>query len=181
VGAFHDKNQGIVGGWYTGYEQSRGRYVVTIDADLQYRPEDILTLYLRMKQGDADMVQGWRRSQDDRGPLRKVLSSGLSFLLNVAFGTRLKDNKSGFILYRREVLGDLLQYRCKFSLFQHFITVAAHARGYRVVQEPVSFDRRNWGESFIQDPFQFSGKVMSEFAMAFYQFRLKRTREREER
>ena len=172
-GAYHERNGGIAKGWHTGFEKSRGRYVVTMDADLQYRPEDIVTLYERIKQGDIDLVQGWRKGQPDRGPLRKVLSSGLSLLLNVAFGTRLKDNKSGFILYRREVFGDLVQYRRKFKLFQHFVTVAAHARGYRIVQEPVRFDRRTWGESFIHSPFRFSAEVMFEFGKAMYEFRLK--------
>lgn len=173
TGVYKDTNQGIVAGWYAGYEKSRGRYVVTIDADLQYRPENIVDLYRRMQQGGADMVQGRRQSQVDQGLVRWVLSLGLSSLLNLTFGMRLKDNKSGFILYRREVLGDLLRYHSTFNLFQHFITIAAHSRGFTIVQEPVPFDRRKWGKSFIQNPLRFSWRVMGEFGRAIYEFRLK--------
>src|SRR5689334_18521274 len=41
VGKRHAQNQGIVGGWRTGLEASRGEHVCLIDSDLQNRPEDI--------------------------------------------------------------------------------------------------------------------------------------------
>lgn len=174
VGAFHEKNQGIVGGWNTGCEVSRGAYLVTIDADLQYRPEDIPLLLETMKSGDVDMVQGWRNVQVKRGWLRRFLTGALSVMLNLLFGMRLHDNKSGFILYRREVLGDLLVHRFEFNHFQHFIAIAAHAAGYRIAEVPVTFDERNWGTSFIQNPLRFSLKVAPEFFKAVVAFRLRK-------
>src|SRR3989442_15328413 len=41
VGVHHPTNRGIPAGWRSGLEASRGRYVCTIDADLQYQPEAI--------------------------------------------------------------------------------------------------------------------------------------------
>ena len=178
AGAFHEKNQGIVGGWKTGQAHSRGRFLVTIDADLQYRPEDITLLYDQALQTGADMVQGWRQTQVKRGLMRRALTSGLSVALNLAFGMWLKDNKSGFVLYKRDVMGDVLGQAKKFDHFQHFITIAAHARGYTIKQVPVTFDERNWGESFIQNPIRFSVKVLPEFWIAFVEFRLKRSQKR---
>jgi len=174
VGAFHDVNQGIVGGWRTGYEKSRGKYVVTIDADLQYRPEDIVTMYERINRGDADMVQGWRKVQVKRGLVRWIFTAGFSFLLNLVFWMRLKDNKSGFILYRRDVLGDLLDYRSSFAYFQHFITIAANSKGYRIQQVPVTFDQRHSGESFIQNPFKFSFQAALDIPKAIWEYRITR-------
>lgn len=174
VGAFHDKNRGIVEGWRTGYKTSRGRFVVTIDADLQYRPEDIVSLYRRIKKDDADLVQGWRETQIQRSLLRKILSTGLSGLLNLIFGMRLKDNKSGFILYRHDVLGDILNYESKFHFFQHFVTIAAHAKGYKVVQLPVTFEQRHSGESFIVSPFQFSIKAALDIPKAIWEYRIRK-------
>jgi phenylacetate-CoA ligase len=173
VGVYKRANEGIAAAWHAGYAVSRGRYVVTIDADLQYRPEDIAELYKKIKEGQADLVQGRRLNLIDQGLLRWILSVGLSFLLNVTFHTRLKDNKSGFIMYRREVLGDILAERWKFKHYQHFITIAACSKGYTIIQHPVPFGRRIWGTSFIQHPLRFSTGVLLEFGKAFYEFRLK--------
>lgn len=174
VGAFHQVNRGIVQGWRTGYETSKGRYLVTIDADLQYRPEDIASLYERITKGDSDMVQGWRRVQKQRSALRKTLTSGLSGLLNLVFKMNLKDNKSGFILYKRDVLGDVLNDDSMFYYFQHFVTIAAHAKGYRIVQLPVTFDQRYSGESFITKPFRFSLKAALDIPKAIWEYRIRK-------
>src|SRR5262245_15570748 len=44
-GVLHPANRGIAEAWRSGLQASRGRYVAIIDADLQYRPEDLLRLY----------------------------------------------------------------------------------------------------------------------------------------
>jgi glycosyltransferase involved in cell wall biosynthesis len=172
VPAHHEVNQGIVGGWRTGLAESKGRYVATIDADLQYRPEDIVEMYRRIQKGDADLVQGWRESQPERGLLRKAMTGGLSVALNLIFGMKLKDNKSGFVLYTREAMEAVLTYRSNFTYFQHFITIAAHSKGYRIVQIPITFDPRNAGESFITHPFRFSVRVLLDMPKAIWEYRL---------
>src|SRR5215831_17649650 len=44
VGVFHPKNLGIAEGWRSGVRAASGKLVATIDADLQYQPEDLLRL-----------------------------------------------------------------------------------------------------------------------------------------
>ena len=71
----------------------------------------------------------------------------LSALLNGVFGMRLRDNKSGFFICRRDVLADLLSYRGHYRHWQCFVMVAAHRRGYRIHQVDTPFRPRSRGRS----------------------------------
>ena len=44
TGVFHPENRGLSAGWKSGAAIARGKLVATIDADLQYQPEDLLRL-----------------------------------------------------------------------------------------------------------------------------------------
>jgi len=170
----HPVNRGIVAGWHSGVQAATGELVVTIDADMQYRPEDVPRLLQRFEQGGVDAVQGRREQQPERTLLRRALTAGLSVLLNLAFGTRLRDNKSGFVLAPRAVWLRLLDQAGGFRYFQHFIGIAMTALGLRIAQVPIVFDPRTAGLSFIERPFNFALKALTDFPLAFWRFRLRR-------
>ena len=172
----HPVNRGIVEGWRSGLAASRGDLVLTTDADLQYAPEDIPLLYREMASGNWDLVQGWRRDREVPDRLRDLLSVGLSRMLQWVFSMDLQDVKSGFICYRKEVFRDILDYRQNYFSFQSLITVAAHFKGYRIRQVPITFFRRHAGESFIQRPLVFSLRAATDLPKAFYEYRLRKRR-----
>ena len=172
----HPVNRGIVEGWRSGLTASRGDFVLTTDADLQYAPEDIPPLYREMVAGGWDLVQGWRRDREEPNWLRDTLSVGLSRILQWIFSMDLHDVKSGFICYRREVFRDILDYKQKYFSFQSLITVAAHFKGYRIHQVPITFFRRHAGESFIQRPLIFSLRAAWDLPKAFYEYRIRKRR-----
>jgi glycosyltransferase involved in cell wall biosynthesis len=165
-----------VAGWRSGLEASKGAWVLTTDADLQYAPEDIPILYQEMAAGDWDLVQGWRKDREEPNPLRDALSVGLSKLLQWVFSMDLQDVKSGFVVYRREVFRDILDFRMNYFSFQSLITVAAHFKGYRIRQVPITFFRRHAGESFIRRPLWFSIKAATDLPKAFYEYRIRKRR-----
>jgi hypothetical protein len=133
-------------------------------------------LYAETRTGNWDLVQGWRRFSEDNQPIRYALSVGLSLFLNAVFFMRLKDIKSGFILYKREVFADVLNHRGRYGMFQHFVTIAAQAKGYRITQIPVTFERRMAGESFITQPLRFSMRVFKEIPAAFVEYKIRKGR-----
>ena len=151
VGVFQKENGGMVEAWKAGLKSSQGDLVCLIDADLQYLPEDIVRLYREYKRQLVDMVQGWRTSIDRKKNSRYFLSMGLNWLLNVCFGMRAHDNKSGFIFTRKEVLSDIFHYQGSYTYFQTFITIAAHTKGYSIAEVEVLFDQRHGGKSFLAD------------------------------
>ncbi len=132
VGIRHSTNLGMASGWRSGVEAARGEYVCIIDADLQYLPEDVWRLYREIKFSCADIIQGWRSHVGRLKDSRMFLSRVLNLLLNILFGMQLKDNKSGFILCKREVLSDVLRYRYKYRCFQTLLAIAAAGKGYSI-------------------------------------------------
>src|SRR5260370_15871850 len=119
----HEHNQGLASAWRTGLARARGQFISTLDADLQYRPEDIVRLYRAVHDREADLAQGVRSDRYEPGP-RRILSRGLSWILNVAFGMRLADNQSGFVLCPREGFSDLLSYRRHYADWPNLVLFA---------------------------------------------------------
>ncbi len=170
----HKKNKGIVESWKSGLKKAKGEYIVTIDSDLQYLPEDIPRLYKEIKGSRFDLVQGWREEDEEKNLIRDFLSVSLSFILNSVFSMKLKDIKSGFIIYRREVFENILNYKKNYNLFQHFVIVAAYWKGYRIKQVPVKFAKREYGKSFIRTiPVRFTINVLLDIPKAISEYRLK--------
>jgi phenylacetate-CoA ligase len=146
AGVRHPQNRGIVPSWRTGLTAASGSRICLIDSDLQNRPEDIERLYLAHCKDD-DVVQGVRRSA--AGIIRVIFSRTLNTLLNVVFLTNLRDNKSGFLLCRREMLDRILTHRFQYRYFQNFVGVSAISHGCRIVELDTIFERRHSGESFL--------------------------------
>ena len=173
VPVHHHQNQGLAAGWDTGVAKSSGLYVCLIDADLQYQPEDVARLHRELLHARVDLVQGYRSSIGRQRDSRYHLSKGLNTLLNTLFGMRLRDNKSGFVIARRETLADILHHRYEYAYFQTFIAVSAHAKGYSIREIETVFETRLVGQSFIPSfPLGLILRVFADLARGFVEFRL---------
>ncbi len=143
-------NKGISESWKIGIQAAEGRYVCLMDTDLQNLPEEVLKLYQEIVFTNADLVQGWRNHIGrKRFSPRYYLSIGLNRFLNVLFRMRLRDNKSGFVIARREVLLDIMKHKGRYTHFQTFITVAAHAKNYSIREVETLFGERRLGTSYL--------------------------------
>jgi phenylacetate-CoA ligase len=173
VGQFHVKNSGMAAAWRTGVDAARGANVATIDADLQYQPEDLLRLYRTLLESSVDIVQGFRSSVGRLRDGRFVLSRGLNVILNGAFGMHLRDNKSGFVCCAKEVMQDLLRYKGSYSYWQSFIMVAAHSKGYSYREIETLFEDRKQGQSFLDgQAYRASARNLVDVGRAFWEYRL---------
>jgi len=147
-GIRHEHNMGIVPAWAFGLQAAAGDLVCLIDADLQNRPEDIPRLCDAYAAGGADVIQGVRRPVQTLHRHR-LFTRGLNSLLNLMFGTRLSDNKSGFLLCGREVLADILRHRLSYRYFQALVGASAAARGFSICEIETTFEPRQRGQSFL--------------------------------
>lgn len=163
-GVRHASNQGIESAWRSGLEASGAHLVCLIDADLQNQPEDVPRLYQAYLEDVPDLVQGVRHPATSVRR-RRWFSRALNFVLNTTFGMNLRDNKSGFILTRREVMMRLLEHRHSYRYFQSFIGVAAGVRGFIIREVDTTFAPRHAGRSFLSSfPILVSFRILWELA-----------------
>lgn len=175
IGVHHPTNQGMAAAWKTGLLRASGRYVLTIDADLQYQPEAIAQLYREICFSNADLVQGWRSPLERRRyDIRYYMSRGLDIILRFAFDMQQHDVKSGFVIYKREVFEEIIQHTRGYLYFQTFVTVVAKAKGFSIRQIETLFDDRRAGRSFIgRLPLGVTVKTLVDIARALVEFRLR--------
>jgi len=124
-----------------GFAASRGRYVVTMDADLQDDPAEIPRLYSRMQEG-YDLVSGWKKVRHD--PLIKRLTSRVyNYFTSLFSGIRLHDFNCGLKMYRREVVKAMRVY----GELHRYLPVIAHRSGFKVTELAVQHHPRKYGTS----------------------------------
>ena len=162
-GERHVRNRGIVGGWKTGLAMALADVVCLIDSDLQNRPEDVPRMFAAWREYAPDIVQAVRHPAPDE--VRTVFSRGLNLILNATFGMHLADNKSGFLLMRKDTLHDLLGDAEGYRYFQSLVGAAAGLRNLTIHEVDTQFDRRLAGESFLaRYPLIVSARVLAEVA-----------------
>ena len=67
------RNYGKSSALQKGFDQIRGKYIATMDADLQDDPAEIPLMIDQMKSEDLDLVSGWKKVRHD--PLSKTIPS----------------------------------------------------------------------------------------------------------
>jgi len=136
------KNHGKAEALTLGFQMAKGNYVVTLDADLQDRPEEIKKLLDRLKTG-YDLVSGWRKNRKDSKVLINLPSKLFNFLLSLFWGLKLKDYNCGLKIYTKEAAKSLNLYGGR----QRFIPLLLYQNGFRVTEIEVEHEKRLYGKS----------------------------------
>jgi glycosyltransferase involved in cell wall biosynthesis len=135
------RNFGKAAALSAGFAEVRGEVVITLDADLQDNPAEIPNLLAKLREG-YDLVNGWKRVRFD--PWHKVLSSRVfNWMIRVVSGLNLHDHNCGLKCYRAAVVKEIRLY----GELHRFITLLAHARGFRVTELEVQHRKRSYGKS----------------------------------
>ena len=96
------RNYGKSAALSVGFGRVRGKYVITVDADLQDDPSEIKNLISKLEEG-YDLVSGWKKVRYD--PISKTLPSKLfNWVTSKAAGIKLHDFNCGLKGYRAEVV-----------------------------------------------------------------------------
>jgi dolichol-phosphate mannosyltransferase len=151
-----------------GYER-----VVQMDADFSHRPEDVPRL-LRATES-ADVAIGSRNIGGGRvenwSLLRRCVSKGGSLYARTLLNLPIKDCTAGFKCLRREVLEaiDFSGLRSNGYGFQVEMNHLCHDAGFRIVEIPVVFPDRRFGNS------KMSSDIFVEAALLVLKLRWQKT------
>ena len=139
------ENRSVVDAYLRGYREALDAgcdWVLEIDAGYSHQPSDIPRFFEKMLEGH-DCVFGSRFCPGGRitesSLKREVISRGGTILANLLLGTRLKDMTSGFELFTRSALQEVL--RKGINSRGHFFQteIKAHCHGLRVAEVPIHY------------------------------------------
>jgi glycosyltransferase involved in cell wall biosynthesis len=141
VGRFR-RNFGQTAAIQAGFDAARGRYIATLDADLQNDPKDILPMLERLEEGQ-DLVAGWRASRKDRFLDRRLPSVIANWLISATTHVRLHDYGCTMKLMTADVAKSVRLY----GEMHRFIPVMAALVGARMSEMAVNHRPRRFGRS----------------------------------
>lgn len=96
------KNQGKSAALNVGFKRTKGRVVITMDADLQDSPDEIPDLYKLIAEDGWDLVSGWKKKRYD--PISKTIPTKLfNWATRKMSKIKLHDFNCGLKAYRGEV------------------------------------------------------------------------------
>jgi glycosyltransferase involved in cell wall biosynthesis len=128
---------------WAGMQASRGRYIATLDADLQNDPKDLPAMLRALE--DADCVCGTRAATRNEGDnwIRVASSRVANSVRNRLSGENITDAGCTYRVFKRECIAHV-----KFFNGAHrFLPTLIKMEGFRVVEVPVSTNPRLSGKS----------------------------------
>lgn len=137
------KNYGQSAALMAGIDQARGKFIATMDGDLQNDPSDIPAMLKLAEDDDWDLVVGERVNRQDNAILRKIPSRIANYIIRQSSGVHLRDYGCALKVFRSEIAKDLGIY----GELHRFVTVLAALEGARITQVPVKHHARQFGQS----------------------------------
>jgi len=136
------QNKGKSEALNVGFKECSGKYVITIDADLQDDPSEIKNLIAKLNDG-YDMVSGWKRNRKD-SIAKKIPSKIYNFVLRFFSGIKLHDFNCGLKAYKKNVVKVINIY----GGMHRFIPIIAKQNGFSKISEiSVNHRERKFGKS----------------------------------
>ena len=137
-----EKNTGQTAALDAGWRAARGKFVVSLDADLQNDPADIPNMMKRLDETASDMVIGVRVNRRDTFARRLQSKIG-----NGVRNWITKDNITDTGCSLKLVKRDAIDRVHLFTGMHRFLPTLVRMEGYKVIEMPVNHRPRQFGVS----------------------------------
>jgi len=129
---------------FCGFHEANGDVVITMDADLQDSPDEIPELFSMIKEGNYDLVSGWKKKRYDSKFSKNLPSKLYNATARKVTGLKLHDMNCGLKAYRNEVVKNIEVY----GDMHRYIPYLAKNAGFKNIGEKVVEHRkREFGET----------------------------------
>lgn len=105
------RNFGKEAAMLAGLNESRGDYVVLMDADLQHPPYLLIEMIRCLKQDSIDCVGAKRMDRKGEGKLRSMFSRSFYYLINRVFHLEMVDGQGDYRMMSRAMVHSLLSMK----------------------------------------------------------------------
>lgn len=146
---YQDRNRGKGAAIRTGIPKATGSHLVIQDADLEYDPEDLVTMWQHMLNNDLDVLYGSRSIEHGKNK-----DAGLAFYwggqlvtwtTNVLYWQKLTDEPTCYKMFKTELVQSL-PLKCEGFEFCPEVTALVAKRGHKITEVPISYYPRSASE-----------------------------------
>jgi glycosyltransferase involved in cell wall biosynthesis len=134
------KNAGQTAAMDAGFKHAAGKYVVSMDADMQNDPADIPKLLEKLN--TYDMACGWRQKRNDPW-IKRISSRVANYIRNKLSQEDIRDTGCSLKAYRRECLDHIKLY----NGMHRFLPTLFKMEGFTVAEIVVNHYPRKFGKS----------------------------------
>ena len=137
------RNYGKAAALHTGFNESSGEIVITMDADLQDSPDEIPGLVRMIRDEGYDLISGWKKKRYDPF-IKRSTSKIYNGTARLSSGIKLHDFNCGLKAYRSDVIKSIEVY----GEMHRYIPMLAKEAGFRNIGEKIVEHRpRKFGTS----------------------------------
>jgi glycosyltransferase involved in cell wall biosynthesis len=138
------RNNGKSAALNEGFKAAKGKYVLTMDADLQDNPNEIPEFVEMMENQKFDLISGWKKKRFDNALTKNIPSKIYNFVTGKLSGVKLHDMNCGMKIYRHKVIKSIEVY----GEMHRYIPVLAKWSGFTKIGEKViQHQARKYGVS----------------------------------
>ncbi len=138
------KNYGKSMALSAGFKKSKGKVVITMDADLQDDPNEIVPLYNMIKNDDYDLVSGWKKKRYDSIIFKNIPSKLFNWAARRASGVKLNDFNCGIKAYKSSVIK---QIELTDGMHRYIPVLAKNCGFAKIAEKVVQHHPRKYGNT----------------------------------
>ena len=138
------RNYGKSAALFSGFAEAAGDVVITMDADLQDNPQEILPLYKMITEEGYDLVSGWKQKRYDNKLTKNIPSKIYNATARWVTKIKLHDMNCGLKAYNNEVVKNIEVY----GEMHRYIPYLAKEAGFtKIGEKVVHHQKRKYGKS----------------------------------
>jgi len=130
-----------------GIEESRGEFIITMDADFSHSPWIIPILFASRERAEILIASRYvKNGFSSTAFSRRMLSTVLNRVYRFVLDFPVRDMSSGFRLYHKRIFDELAPTEKNYVVLQE-ILMKAYSRGFRIREVPFHYHPRKHGSS----------------------------------
>ena len=140
---YHDRNRGKGAALRTAIPFATGEFCIVQDGDLEYFPEDYLTILQALKAGEQEVVYGSRfmGEQPKMRPMNRVVNWLLPAMVRALYGFSLTDEATCYKAFKTKLLQSI-PLTCERFEFCPEVTAKLLKKGHKIVEVPIRYQAR---------------------------------------